>query len=109
MACRSRSSHSVASRASRYRMWLWFSFTACSAKETKLAPTVGIRTALQYCRTLACSRLSVGFFIGCLPVCRPATDRNHPSPAWETLELGQLFGQGDGIMPAVIGTGQPKK
>src|SRR5260370_99952 len=36
---------------------------------------VGTRTALQYCRTLACSRASVGLFIERLP----ATDRSHPS------------------------------
>src|SRR5580700_11117804 len=50
--------------------------------EMKLAPTAGIRTALQYCRTLPCSRLSVGFFIGCPSACRSAADRIHPSPAW---------------------------
>jgi hypothetical protein len=27
----------------------WFSFTACSANDTKSAATVGCRSALQYC------------------------------------------------------------
>jgi hypothetical protein len=40
-------------------MWLWFSFTACSANGTKFAPTVGMRTALQYCITLAYSKACV--------------------------------------------------
>src|SRR5277367_3937206 len=62
-------------------MWLWFSLTACSASETKLAPTVGTRTALQYCRTLACSNASVWLFIGLLPPFRPAAGHTRPSPA----------------------------
>jgi len=62
--------------------------TACSARETKLAPIAGVRTALQYCRMLACSRFSVElflsgwFFIGS-PPCRrevSAADRSRPSP-----------------------------
>src|ERR1700680_4562463 len=56
----------------------WFCFTACSASETKLAAMAGTRTALQYCRILACSKASVWFFIESPP--EPEADRSCPSP-----------------------------
>ena len=47
----------------------------------ELAAMAGTRTALQYCRTLACSRLSVWPLIECLPAISSAADRNQPSSA----------------------------
>src|ERR1700689_5390433 len=57
-------------------MCVCFSFTACSARDKKLAPMAGTRTALQYCRTLACSKVSVWFFMESPP--EPEVDRNRP-------------------------------
>src|ERR1035438_8836694 len=62
-------------------MWLRFSFTACSARGTKLAPITGTRSALQYCFTLACSSASVAGFIAAPPPPRLTEDRSCSSPA----------------------------
>src|SRR5208282_713931 len=63
-------------------MWLRFSFTACSASGTKLAPITGTRSALQYCCTLACSKAWLAGFIAPprLPP-PPAASHTHSSPA----------------------------
>src|ERR1039457_605909 len=62
-------------------MWLRFSFTACSASETKFAPITGTRSALQYCFTLACSKTSVAGFIAPPPPLHRAADHTRSSPA----------------------------
>src|SRR5271165_1365942 len=59
-------------------MWPRFSFTACSANGTKFAPITGTFTALQYCRTDACSSACACWFMAAPP---RATDRNHSVPA----------------------------
>src|SRR5664279_2884797 len=59
-------------------MWPRFSFTACSARGTKFALITGTFTALQYCRTDACSSACACWFMAAPP---RATDRNHSVPA----------------------------